>query len=202
MSLLLDGDSFAHGEPHPAICPYCDDSLRGNVSGLCPECGNPVPKAGKVVLLRWERRCWGGPVVAFVGTLLGAIMHPHQVLRALRGRTEVPIRRPWTFVGFVVATAVVISGIGTVLATFVPIAWNFGSLASGWRAVRMEWNRPLYELPLLVHKLGDVVEFLFAVGAASLIVQWVQRGRTQSCRGFRSCCVVWAMFLLPCIPAG
>ena len=30
----------ADGMPH---CPKCDYNLTGNVSGICPECGTPIP---------------------------------------------------------------------------------------------------------------------------------------------------------------
>jgi hypothetical protein len=30
-------------QPHKLVCPVCEYNLAGNVSGVCPECGTPVP---------------------------------------------------------------------------------------------------------------------------------------------------------------
>ena len=33
----------AQSRAHTTACPECGYSLRGNLSGICPECGKPVP---------------------------------------------------------------------------------------------------------------------------------------------------------------
>ena len=35
---------FLRDRPGPGLCPKCRYRLPGNVSGVCPECGQPTPR--------------------------------------------------------------------------------------------------------------------------------------------------------------
>ena len=71
----------------PLPCPHCGYDLRGNVGGVCPECGRGFDVATLVAAaaLPWNDRRWVGAVRAFGRQAAQAIRRPRK-LAELVGR--------------------------------------------------------------------------------------------------------------------
>ena len=52
------------------ICTHCGYSLAGNVSGVCPECGRPVPKPKPEIPRYWVKRSLKANIIGVAFSVL------------------------------------------------------------------------------------------------------------------------------------